>query len=126
MKLAALYLSSSLIFGFVPTLVVLAQAESASTEVIETCPMPERPSIPNGLKSSEDEMIDAQRGIKDYITKGEAVLACLDGLRESWGETATEEQSQINMLFYNKMVDEMSSTGELFNSAVRAYKGRNQ
>ena len=126
MKLAALYLSCSLILGIAPVQVALAQADSASTEVIETCPMPERPSIPNGLKSSEEEMIEAQKGIKDYITKGDAVLACLDGLRESWGETATEEQLQINMLFYNKMVDEMTSTGELFNSAVRAYKGRNQ
>ena len=126
MKLAALYLSCSLILGIAPVQVALAQADSASTEVIDTCPMPERPSIPNGLKSSEEEMIEAQQGIKDYIAKGEAVLACLDGLRESWGETATEEQTQINMLFYNKMVDEMTSTGELFNSAVRAYKGRNQ
>ena len=125
MKSASLYLSCSLIFGIVSIQVAPAQAESASTEVIETCPMPERPSIPNGMKSSEDEMIEAQKGIKDYIGKGEAVLACLDGLRDSWGETATEEQLQINMLFYNKMVDEMSSTGELFNSAVRAYKGRN-
>ena len=125
MKSASLYLSCSLIFGIVSIQVAPAQAESASTEVIETCPMPERPSIPNGMKSSEDEMIEAQKGIKDYIGKGEAVLACLDGLRDSWGETATEEQLQINILFYNKMVDEMSSTGELFNSAVRAYKGRN-
>ena len=126
MKLAALYLSCSLILGIAPVQVALAQADAASTEVIETCPMPERPSIPNGLKSNEEEMIEAQKGIKDYIAKGEAVLVCLDGLRESWGETVTEEQSQINMLFYNKMVDEMTSTGELFNSAVRAYKGRNQ
>ena len=125
MKSASLYLSCSLIFGIVSIQVAPAQAESASTEVIETCPMPERPSIPNGMKSSEDEMIEAQKGIKDYIGKGEDLLACLDGLRESWGETATEEQQQINMLFYNKMVDEMKSTGELFNSAVRAYKGRN-
>ena len=125
MKSASLYLSCSLIFGIVSIQVAPVQAESASTEVIETCPMPERPSIPNGMKSSEDEMIEAQKGIKDYIAKGEDLLACLDELRESWGETATEEQQQINMLFYNKMVDEMSSTGELFNSAVRAYKGRN-
>ena len=70
-------------------------------------------------------MLEAQQGIKNYIAKGEAVLACLDGLRTSWGETPTEEQLQINELFYNKMVDEMQAVGELFNSAVRAYKGRN-
>lgn len=126
MKFSALWLPSTLILCVATIPAAFAQEEAASTEVIETCPMPERPSIPNGLKSSEEEMIAAQQGIKDYIAKGEAVLVCLDELRASWGETATEEQLQINLLFYNKMVDEMTSTGELFNSAVRAYKGRNE
>ncbi|MCY4155229.1 MAG: hypothetical protein OXF58_07885 [Gammaproteobacteria bacterium] len=126
MKSPVLYVSCAVMLSILSAPAVQAQAEAASTEVIETCPMPERPSIPNGLKSSEEEMIAAQRGIKDYIAKGEAVLKCLDDLRAGWGEAATEEQLQINLLFYNKMVDEMTSTGELFNSAVRAYKGRNE
>ncbi|MCY4363693.1 MAG: hypothetical protein OXE42_16195 [Gammaproteobacteria bacterium] len=125
MKLSALCSACLLIFGIVSAQTVLAQVEAASTEVIETCPLPEKPSIPNGLKASEEDMLEAQQGIKNYIAKGEAVLACLDGLRTSWGETPTEEQLQINELFYNKMVDEMQAVGELFNSAVRAYKGRN-
>ena len=126
MKFPALWLPFTLILCAASAPAALAQGEAASTEVIETCPMPEKPSIPNGLKSGEEEMLEAQRGIKDYITKGEAVLACLDQLRQSWGETATEEQLQVNNLFHNKMVDEMQAIGELFNSAVRAYKGRNQ
>ena len=125
MKLSALCSACLLIFGIVSAQTVLAQVEAASTEVIETCPLPEKPSIPNGLKASEEDMLEAQQGIKGYIAQGDAVLACLDGLRMSWGETATEEQLQINELFYNKMVDEMQAVGELFNSAVRAYKGRN-
>lgn len=126
MKLSALWLPFALVICIASMQVTLVRGDSASTEVIETCPMPEKPSIPNGLKSTEEEMLVAQRGIKDYITKGEAVLACLDGLRQSWGDTATEEQLQINNLFHNKMVDEMQAIGELFNSAVRAYKGRNE
>ena len=126
MKFSALWLPFTLIICIASMQSTLVLADSASSEVIETCPMPEKPSIPNGLKSSEDEMLAAQQGIKDYIAKGQAVLVCLDELAQSWGETATEEQLQINNLFHNKMVDEMQSIGELFNSAVRAYKGRNQ
>ncbi len=126
MKFSALWLPFTLIICIASMQSMLVMADSASSEVIETCPMPEKPSIPNGLKSSEEEMLEAQRGIQDYIAKGEAVLTCLDELSQSWGETATEEQLQINNLFHNKMVDEMQSIGELFNSAVRAYKGRNQ
>ena len=126
MKLSTLCLSCFLMCGIAFMPAASVHAESASSEVIETCPMPEKPSIPNGLKSTEEEMLEAQRNIKDYIAKGEAVMTCLDELRLSWGETATEEQRQINTLFYNKMADEMQATGELFNSAVRAYKGRNE
>ena len=126
MKLSVLYLSCSVMFGISSVQAVYAQAESASTEVIETCPLPEKPSIPNGLKSTEEDMLEAQKNIKDYIAKGNAVLACLDELKETWGETASEEQQQINNLFYDKIVDDMEATGELFNSAVRAYKGRRE
>ncbi len=126
MKFPALWLPFTLILCVASIPAAFAQGEAASTEVIETCPLPEKPSIPNGLKSTEEEMLEAQRGIMDYIAKGEAVLACLDQLSQSWGENATEEQLQINNLFHNKMVDEMQSIGELFNSAVRAYKGRNE
>ena len=126
MKFSALWLPFTLIICIASMQSAPVLAESASSEVIETCPMPEKPSIPNGLKSSEEDMLAAQRGIKDYMARGEAVLVCLDELAQSWGETATEEQLQINNLFHNKMVDEMQSIGELFNSAVRAYKGRNQ
>lgn len=112
------------IFGALSAQVTFAEAESASTEVIETCPLPAKPSIPNGRTSTEEEMLEAQKNMKDYIAKGETVLACLDALKESWGDTASEEQLQIHLLFYNKMVDEMHAIGDLFNSAVRAYKGR--
>lgn len=102
----------------------LAQTEAASTEVIEKCPLPEKPSIPNGRTATEQEMLETQRNIKAYMDKGNAVLTCLDELSTSWGEAVTEEQTQINTLFHNKMVDDMQAVGELFNSAVRAYKGK--
>ena len=102
----------------------LAQTEAASTEVIETCPLPAKPSIPNGRTATEQEMLETQKNIKAYIEKGNAVLTCLDELRTKWGEAATEEQLQINTLFHTKMVDDMQAIGALFNSAVRAYKGK--
>lgn len=102
----------------------LAQTEAASTEVIENCPLPEKPSVPNGRTATEQEMLETQQSIKAYIEQGNAVLACLDGLTTQWGEAATEEQTQINTLFHNKMVDDMQAVGELFNAAVRAYKGK--
>lgn len=104
----------------------LVQAESASAELLEKCPMPTLPSIPNGMNSTEAEMLAAQQEIKAYIAAAEATLGCLDTLRQEWGEAAGAERIEINNLFYDKLVEQMRTTGELFNSAVRAFKGRQQ
>lgn len=125
MKPQALYLSCCAALGaLAPGAAV--QAGAASTEVIESCPMPEKPSIPNGLRATEEEMLAAQQNIQGYISKGNAVLACLDELKAGWGEDASPEQLQINDLFHDRMVDDMQTIGELFNSAVRAYKGKRE
>ncbi len=123
MKFLALFCSVMVSLSSIE--VAFSEATSASGQLIETCPLPNKPAIPNGRTSSEGEMIEAQTAMKAYIAKGNEVLACLDRDKAKMGDQATEEYIQINTLFYNRMVDEMTSVGDLFNSAVRAYKGKN-
>ena len=99
-------------------------AESASGEVMQKCKYPTRPEIPNGRNATEDEMIGAQKSLKDYLASGDGYLACLDQVSQGWGETATEEQKAVIVIFHNRMVDEMQATADLFNQSVRAFKGK--
>ncbi len=99
-------------------------AESASGEVMQKCKYPTRPDIPNGRDATEEEMVGAQKLLKDYLAGGDGYLACLDQVSQGWGEAATEEQKQVIVIFHNRMVDEMQSTADLFNQSVRAFKGK--
>ncbi|MBI1731389.1 MAG: hypothetical protein HYR49_01305 [Gammaproteobacteria bacterium] len=99
-------------------------ANSASGEVMQKCKYPVRPEIPNGRTATEDEMIGTQRSLKDYLSQGDGYLACLDRISQGWGETTTEEQKAVIVIFHNRMVDEMQATADLFNQAVRAFKGK--
>jgi hypothetical protein len=103
---------------------IFAQSESISGEVMKACSPPEKPEIPNGRTASEDDMLAAQRQLKSYLADGEAYTACLKELERGWGDASTEERRAVIVIFHNRMVDEMHATGDMFNQAVRAYKGR--
>lgn len=104
--------------------VAAQDAESTSGIVMEKCKAPTKPEIPNGRNATEDEMLDSQRKLKDYLANGDTYLSCLDELEAGWGENETDEQRAVIVIFHNRMVDEMQSTGDLFNQAVRAFKGK--
>ena len=109
---------------FVAAVAEETATESASGEVMQKCKYPTRPDIPNGRDATEEEMIGAQKVLKDYLAGGDGYLACLDQVSQGWGETATEEQKAVIVIFHNRMVDEMQSTADLFNQSVRAFKGK--
>ncbi len=98
---------------------------STSGEILTSCPLPTKPGIPNGRTSSEAEMIAAQREMQAYMDDSNQVLECLKQLEAGWGEETSDEQRAIVVLFHNKVVEEMESIADLFNSAVRAFKGKN-
>ena len=102
-----------------------AQSDSASGEVIEKCgSFPVKPTIPSGRQSTEEEMIVAQTTMKAFLTEGNKYMECIDDLEEGWGKAATEKQKAVVVIFHNKIVDEQQAVADLFNAAVRAYKGK--
>lgn len=115
-----------LVLSMVLSLAAGAQeaAGTVSGEAAQKCKVPDRPDIPNGRSATEDDMLGAQTRLKNYLAAGDAYLVCLDTLKAGWGETATQEQMEIHVLLYNRMVDEMQATGDLFNQSVRAFKGK--
>lgn len=97
-----------------------------SAEDIKKCEYPESPGIPNGRSASEEKMLAVQKEIKSYMKRGEEYLACLESVEESWGEEITQEHKYLITALHNNIVNEMESVADLFNSALRAYKGKNR
>ena len=99
-------------------------AESVSGELMAKCPPPSQPTIPNGTQASEEEMIAAQRTMKAYLAEGDTYVECIKAVEQTWPQPTTEEQKAVIVLFHNKMIDDMQSVADMFNSSVRAFKGR--
>lgn len=97
--------------------------QKRASELNTTCTYPEKPSIPDGRNSTEEEMIEAQDKMKAFIADGNDYIACLEEVEESWGEEVTEDEQALVVVLHNKAVDEMKSVADLFNAAVRAFKG---
>ena len=114
---------------FCMTISIASQAaapDSASGELTDKCVYPQQPSIPNGSKASEAELVDAQKRMKAYLAEGNEFIACLDNIETTWTEEEAVEKKPIAIMFHNRVVDDMNEVAELFNSAVRAFKGKNK
>lgn len=114
---------------------VSAAGESVSGEINGKCGAePQQPNIPNGLQASMDDMLAAQKKIKAYLADANKYRSCIDGIMKGWDQQtdpkdkaavkATNAKKEIAITFYNKSVDDSHEVGDLFNSSIRAFKGK--
>ncbi len=104
-----------------------------SAPLVLACDYPQRVGVPDGTTATKEQMIEGQRGIKDYLASMEEYLACIEAAEQETvaGLNATDEstkQQRIEMFNkkYNAAVEEMNLVAEEFNVQVRAYKQRDQ
>ena len=121
MKFTSFLLAFSLCFSLPLT---ISAEGSVSDQISEKCKYPKAPEIPNGGTASEEELVAAQGNMKAYMAEGDDFIACITEYEESLDESEGEEERKIIILYNNKVVDDMQAVADLFNSAVRAYKGK--
>jgi len=71
------------------------------------CAAPSPPAIPDPNSAVLAEMVKAQKDVKKFLADAEGYLGC-------------EKDSGK----YNSMVDAMKTTGDEFNTAIRAFKAK--
>ncbi|MEX2496469.1 MAG: hypothetical protein WD448_10295 [Woeseia sp.] len=95
------------------------------------CDYPSKVSVPNGSTASQEEMIEGQRAVKQYVADMEAYLECIVEEEKSARaamelEPEDEEQREITLTKkYNAAVGEMEKVAAEFNAEVQSYKARN-
>ncbi len=96
------------------------------------CDYPKRATVPDGVTASKDDMIAAQRGVKDYMAAMETYLSCIEAEEAAAvlqlgdvDESAKRMRADMFNKKYNAAVEEMNLVAEEFNLQVRAYKQRN-
>ncbi len=116
------------------TLVCGFSANSYAQDKIEfsgACVYPTKPTIVNGNTATEAEMIKSQQDMKAYLALGNDFLGCLDKeattqiKADTPKEQADEFKARIDAT-HNAAVDDMNAIAELFNAALRAFKGKSQ
>ena len=109
----------------------LAVAATAGAE----CIYPEAPgALPDGNTASQEEMVTAMQGLKDYDAAVTAYLSCLEmetstQIAEA-GEELTEEQvtqiKAIQVKKHNAAVEALETRASQFNEQVRIFKDRDK
>lgn len=107
-------------------------ATVAATELKTKCSnYPKQPNVPNGMKATMDEMVAAQKAIKAYQADAQNYRTCVDGVVAAWDtqggtEEALGKKKAVAVDFHNRSVQDEEEVANLFNTALRAYKGKSQ
>jgi len=110
--------------GIAASLIFFAQSALA-------CDYPRRVLIPNGSTATKEEMLEGQKGVKQYVADMQTYLECIVDeekvARDAMGNLEPEiEQEREDMVDkkYNAAVDEMERLAAQFNAERQAYMAR--
>jgi len=107
-------------------LAILAGPVHAAELDLANGKFPAKPTVPDGSKASEDEMVNASGAIKAYLADSQKGRDCLDAAKTALGEEPmTDEQQAQYTVVYNASVDADHEVGDAWNQAVKAYKAQN-
>ena len=97
------------------------------------CDYPDNISIPDGASATKEELLAAQKAVKNYISTMDAYLECIVDeeklARQAMDSLEPEvEQQREEMLTkkYNAGVDEEKRVEAAWNATVQAYKARQE
>lgn len=97
------------------------------------CDYPKKVDIPNGTTASEEEMLEGQNGVKQFVADMEAYLDCIvaeeKAAREAIDDLEPEAEQQREDLLtkkYNAAVEDMEKVAARFNAQVQAFRSRDQ
>jgi len=104
---------------------VLAAPVNAADLDLSSCSIPALPTLPDGSKATQDEMVTASGAVKAYLAENDKALKCMESARAALGEEALSEEQVANYTtLYNGIVDAAHQVGEGWNTAVRAFKAQ--
>jgi hypothetical protein len=107
------------------SLLIFALAIFVASPISAACPYPEEVLVPEGATATNDEMVDGQTRVKQYMAEMEDYLDCLDNEEATIPDKQTPEAKALHVQRHNAAVDAMEKTAAKFNEEIRAYKTTN-
>ncbi|HUI61500.1 MAG TPA: hypothetical protein VLX90_14830 [Steroidobacteraceae bacterium] len=106
----------------------------AAAPVYADCSYPTPPEkIPDGNSATLEEMVTAQKAVKEYDKAINAYVACIklehDDAVTKGGDKLTKEQladmERVEVQKHNAAIDQLQSIADRFNEQVKVYKAKN-
>jgi hypothetical protein len=121
-------------------LAIAATAALSAGTAYADCSYPPPPDhLPDGNTATLQEMVEAQKAVKEYDKAINAYIACIQLERNDAtakmakpGETPTAEQKKamddmerVEVQKHNAAIDQLQSVADRFNEQVKVYKAKN-
>lgn len=115
------------------TLLAVCLGTASSLSLADDCgERPEKPGVPDGAKSTIEEMVAGQTEVKAFVAAGEEYVACLNEAEEAAmadlnkedeeAVAAATEANTARIATHNAVVDEMTAIAEEWSGSMAAYK----
>ena len=105
----------------IPQLTVALFALAGGSAAI-ACEYPPLVTIPEGRAATLEEMLEAQTGVRNYVTAMETYLACVEEELTVAGEDAPEVFKSIMFSRHNVALAEMEAIATHFNEQIQLYR----
>ena len=104
---------------------VLTAVASGYCFAAAACEAPSPVAMPDGSKSTRDQMLAAQAQVKAYQASMNEFIACIDSELDAQGEKAPDEFKSLMVSRHNAAVAEMEGVAAAFNDQIKAYRAAN-
>ena len=109
----------------VSQLLIAVFASITASGLQAECAYPDAVDIPDGARSTYEEMRDSQAFIKEYMAEMETYLACLEQAATSDANELTGDEESVRTQRRYSAIDAMESVAAQFNEQVRVFKQTN-
>jgi hypothetical protein len=99
-----------------------ATDSSETQEVLTDCAPPAVPALPDASTVSMEEMVASQRQVREFVTAGEAYLACLAAIIDD--DERSREMRNAAVEEHNRMISAMEEIAAAFNEQIRIFRSR--
>jgi hypothetical protein len=93
-----------------------------TSQLLAVCAPPAVPALPDASSVSEEEMLAAQRQVREFVAAGETYLACLSRVIDDEERSAGLRNAAVEE--HNRMVAAMEEVAAGFNEQIRIFKAR--
>jgi hypothetical protein len=93
-----------------------------TSQLLAVCAPPAGPALPDASSVSEEEMLAAQRQVREFVAAGEAYLACISRIIDDEHRSAGLRNAAVEE--HNRMVAAMEEIAAGFNEQIRIFKAR--